>query len=87
MIQMLGGGGIPVPRQFADVSMHMFAPRREVIIDMVMVQLISAILIFVGILTFKNAEITQMEMSAYMFGIFLSFFLLTSIYQRITRPA
>ena len=84
---MMSGNGIPVPKQFADMSIHMFAPKREIIIDMVMVQLISAILIFMGILTFKNAEITQMEMSAYMFGIFLSFILLTSIYQRITRLA
>jgi len=84
---MMSGNGIPVPRQFADMSIHMFAPKREVIVDMVMVQLISAILIFIGILTFKNAEITQLEMSAYMFGIFLSFILLTSIYQRITRLA
>ena len=84
---MIGGGGIPVPKQFADMSMHMFAPKRGVIVDMVMVQLISAILIFMGILTFKSGEISQVEMSAYMFGIFLSFILLTSIYQRITRLA
>ena len=82
------GGNVPglVPRQIADVTMHMFAPKRQVVVDMVMVQLISAILIFIGILTFKNSEINQVEMSAYMFGIFISFILLTSIYQRITRP-
>jgi len=38
--------GVPVPRQIADMSMHMLAPKREVIVDMVMVQLISAILVF-----------------------------------------
>ena len=42
--------GVPVPRQIADMSMHMLAPKREVIVDMVMVQLISAILVFMGIL-------------------------------------
>ena len=75
-----------MPKQIADVTMHMLAPKREVVVDMVMVQLISAILIFLGILTFKNTEITQVEMSMYMLGVFVSFVLLTSIYQRITRP-
>lgn len=76
---------MPLPKQIADMSMDMLAPRREVIVDMVMVQLISAILIFMGILIFKNGDITQSEMSMYMVGVFLSFILLTSIYQRITR--
>jgi precorrin-6B methylase 2 len=75
-----------MPKQIADVTMHMLAPKRQVVVDMVMVQLISAILIFLGILTFKNTEITQVEMSMYMLGVFISFVLLTSIYQRITRP-
>ena len=79
------GMSLPVPKQIADMSMHMLAPKREVIVDMVMVQLISAILIFMGILIFKNGDINQGEMSMYMVGVFLSFILLTSIYQRITR--
>ena len=82
---MISNGLNPVPRQVADMSMQMLSPKREVIIDMVMVQLISAILIFMGIITFKNDEITQSEMSIYMVGIFVSFVLLTQIYQRITR--
>jgi len=75
----------PVPKQVADMTIQMFSPKREVIVDMVMVQLISSILIFVGILMFKNAEINQFEMTGYTFGVFVSFFLLTSIYQRIAR--
>ncbi|MAK83995.1 MAG: hypothetical protein CMJ17_19320 [Phenylobacterium sp.] len=67
------------------MSMQFFAPKRQVIVDMVMVQLISAILVFMGILVFKNAEISQSDMSIYMIGIFVSFVLLTQIYQRITR--
>ena len=51
---MMGGPSVPnmpnvanmVPTQFADMTMHMLSPKREIIIDMVMVQLISAILIF-----------------------------------------
>ena len=82
---MMGGGSSFMPKQIADVTMHMLAPKRQVVVDMVMVQLISAILIFLGILTFKNTEISQTEMTLYMLGIFVSFILLTSIYQRITR--
>ena len=82
---MMNGPSAIVPRQVADMSMQFFAPKRQVIVDMVMVQLISAILIFAGILIFKNTEINQTEMAMYMFGLFSSFVLLTSIYQRITR--
>ena len=82
---MMGGNQLPIPTQFADISMQMLAPKRSVIVDMVMVQLISAILIFMGILVFKNGEISQTDMSIYMIGIFVSFVLLTQIYQRITR--
>ena len=76
---------IPIPRQFADMSMSILAPNRSVIVDMVMVQLISAIVIFVGILLFKANEISQSEMTMMVVGVFLSLFLLTSVYHRITR--
>jgi len=79
---MVGG---MVPKQFADITMHMLSPRRQVVVDMVMVQLISAILVFSGILVFKSNEITQNDMSIYMIGIFVSYVLLKQIYQRITR--
>jgi hypothetical protein len=82
---MIGGMNNPIPRQVADMSMQMFSPKRQVVVDMVMVQMISAILIFLGILLFRNAEITQIEMTGYTFGVFISFFILTSIYQRIAR--
>ena len=67
------------------MSMQMLAPKRSVIVDMVMVQLISAIVIFVGILLFKANEINQSEMTMMVVGVFLSLFLLTSVYHRITR--
>jgi len=86
VIKMMNSPNL-IPRQIADMSMQMLAPKRQVIVDMVMVQLISAILIFMGILVFKNSEISQMEMSLYMIGLFTAFILLTTIYQRITRLA
>ena len=82
---MMNGPSAIVPRQVADMSMQFFAPKRQVIVDMVMVQLISAIVIFVGILLFKANEINQSEMTMMVVGVFLSLFLLTSVYHRITR--
>ena len=70
---------------FSSMAMGMFSPVKSVIIDMVMVQLISAIVIFVGILLFKANEINQSEMTMMVVGVFLSLFLLTSVYHRITR--
>ena len=81
---MMNGGALPIPKQFADMSMQLLAPKRS-IVDMVMVQLISAIVIFVGILLFKANEINQSEMTMMVVGVFLSLFLLTSVYHRITR--
>ena len=77
--------GIPIPSQFADMSMQLLAPKRSIIVDMVMVQLISAIVVFVGILLFKANEISQSEMTIMVVGVFLSLFLLSSVYHRITR--
>jgi hypothetical protein len=65
--------------------MQMLAPKRSVVVDMVMVQLISAIVVFVGILLFKANDINQSEMTMMVVGVFLSLFLLTSVYHRITR--
>ena len=77
--------GIPIPSQFADMSMQLLAPKRSIIVDMVMVQLISAIVVFVGILLFNENEISQSEMTMMVVGVVLSLFLLSSVYHRITR--
>ena len=74
-----------IPKEFAEVSMHFFSPQRSVIIDMVMVQLISAMIVGLLILLFKGGELNASETSMYMIGIFVSFILLTTVYARITR--
>lgn len=74
-----------VPSSVAEVSMHFFSPKRSVIIDMIMVQLISAILVGLMILMFKGNELNAQESSVYIIGIFLSFMFITAIYSRITR--
>ena len=50
---------MPVPRQFANMSLQMFSPRRSVIIDMVMIQLISAIICALLLLVLKGDAISQ----------------------------
>lgn len=65
--------------------MQIMSPKRSVIIDMVMVQLISAILVGIGILLFKGNDLTSSETSWYLVGVFVSFILLTTVYARITR--
>ncbi|MAR83201.1 MAG: hypothetical protein CMF55_00185 [Legionellales bacterium] len=81
-------GGSPtdyIPKPMAEMTLQMMSPKRSVIIDMVMVQLISAILLGLGILFFRGNDLTASETSSYMIGVFVSFLLLTSIYGRITR--
>ena len=58
-----------IPKEFAEVSMHFFSPKRSVIIDMVMVQLISAMIVGLLILLFKGGELNASETSMYMIGI------------------
>jgi len=74
-----------IPRPLADLSMQIMSPKRSVIIDMVMVQLISAILVGISILLFKGNDLTSAETSWYLVGVFVSFILLTTVYARITR--
>lgn len=74
-----------VPRPVAEMTMQMMSPKRSVIIDMVMIQFISAIILGLGVLMFKGGDLTASETSSYMIGVFVAFLLLTSIYARITQ--
>ena len=86
---MIGGprGSLPlgVPNQVANFSLNMFSHRRSVIIDMVMIQLISAILVMLFVLVFKANDISQTDASMAMIAIFVSMMGLTTIYTRINR--
>lgn len=82
---MMSGGSMPVPRQFANMSLQMFSPRRSVVIDMVMIQLISAIICALLLLVLKGDAISQTDASMLIIGIFGSFMMLSTIYSRITR--
>jgi hypothetical protein len=74
-----------VPTQVASFSLNMFSHRRSVIIDMVMIQLISAILVMLFVLVFKANDINQTDASLALIGIFISMMGLGTIYTRINR--
>ena len=74
-----------VPSGVANFSLNMFSHKRSVIIDMIMIQLISAILIMLFVLVFKAADINQTDASMAMIAIFISMIGLGTIYTRISR--
>ena len=80
-------GSLPlgVQNQMANLSLNMFSHKRSVIIDMVMIQLISAILVMLFVLVFKAADISQTDASMAMIAIFVSMMGLGTIYTRISR--
>ena len=80
-------GSLPlgVPNQVANLSLNLFTHRRSVIIDMVMIQLSSAILVMLFVLVFKAADISQTDASMAMIAIFVSMMGLGTIYTRISR--
>ena len=82
---MLGGPSSMAPKPVADVSLHFFAPKHSVIIDMIMIQLITAMLVGLLILVFKGNELNQTDASIFLIGMFGSAMLLSNIYARISR--
>ena len=78
-------GVIPGSKQFAGMSLNLMSPKHSVIIDMVMIQLLSAIICSLLILILKGNDIGQMDASFIMMGIFASIMLLGGIYTRINR--
>jgi hypothetical protein len=74
-----------IPNSFAATTLDMLNPNRSVIIDMIMVQLISVIVVMSMILIFKGGSMSSASVSYYLVGLFGSFLMLTGVYSRITR--
>ena len=74
-----------IPNSFAATTLDMLNPNRSVIIDMIMVQLISVIVVMSMILIFKGGTMDSASVSYYLVGLFGSFLMLTGVYSRITR--
>jgi len=81
---MISGGSI-TPKPVADMTLQFFNPRHSTIVDMIMIQLIAAIITSLIILIYKGNEISQNDATLFLVGIFASFILLTTVYSRITR--
>ena len=69
---------------FASSTMAIFAPKKSVIVDMVMVQLLSVI-VTLGIIMLTGSGDLSSDMMAYLVaGLFGAFFMLGNIYSRIS---
>ena len=70
---------------FGQMATTVLAPRRSVIIDMIMVQFISVMITCFGVLIFAGKDMSTSDVTIYMIAIFVSFLFLTSLYSKITR--
>jgi hypothetical protein len=74
-----------IPQSFAASTLDVLNPNRSVIIDMVMVQIISMIVVMSMILVFKGSTMPSSTISYFLVGLFASFLMLSGVYSRITR--
>jgi len=70
---------------FASSAMSVFAPRKSVIVDMIMVQLLTVI-VTLGVILITGTSTLSSDSVAYLVaGLFGSFLMLGSIYSRISQ--
>ena len=69
---------------FACSTMAIFAPKKSVIVDMVMVQLLSVIVTLRIIMLTGSNDLSSDTMAYLVAGLFGAFFMLGSVYSRIS---
>lgn len=69
---------------FASSTMAIFAPKKSVIVDMVMVQLLSIIVTLGTVLLTASNELSSDTMAYLVAGLFGAFFMLGNVYSRIS---
>jgi len=74
-----------IPQSFAASTLDVLNPNRSVIIDMIMVQILSMIVVMSMILVFKGGTMPSSTISYFLVGLFASFLMLSGVYSRITR--
>ena len=74
-----------VPIGFTQTTMSILNPKKRVIIDMIMVQLLSLMATFILILIFAGGKLDSNEMTYALVGLFLSILMLGSVYSRIAK--
>ena len=65
--------------------MEIFAPKKSVIIDMIMVQLLTIIVTLTTLLLTSSSKMDSNTMAYLVVGLFGAFFMLTGIYSRISE--
>tara|TARA_R100000234_G_scaffold13172_1_gene7315 strand:- start:1021 stop:1266 length:246 start_codon:yes stop_codon:yes gene_type:complete len=78
-----------IPREgpmigFASGTMAIFSPKKSVIVDMVMVQLLSVIVTLGVILLTASSDLSSDTMAYLVAGLFGAFFMLGNVYSRIS---
>lgn len=74
-----------IPNQLTNLTLDMWSPKRSVVIDMIMVQLISLIVLMTSVLAFRGNNLSTSEATFYIFGLFSSMIFLSAVYGRITQ--
>jgi len=69
----------------AETTSSILNPKKSVIIDQIMVQLISMIMIFVLVLVFNINNMSSDNLIWILGGLFMSVFFLSSVYTRISH--
>ena len=75
----------PIPMSIAETTMSILNPKKRVIIDMIMVQLLSLIMVFAILLAFGSEKLSATQLSYVMVGLFFSLLMLGGVYSRIAR--
>tara|TARA_R100001082_G_scaffold111188_1_gene93953 strand:+ start:6333 stop:6578 length:246 start_codon:yes stop_codon:yes gene_type:complete len=74
-----------LPIGFSETTMSILNPKKRVIIDMIMVQLLSLMATFTLILVFASGRLDSTEMTYALVGLFVSILMLGSVYSRIAK--
>lgn len=77
--------GSYLTQSFANTTLEVLNPHRSVIIDMVMVQIIAAIITLSSLLLFKGNDLGSQNASYLLVALFGSVLFLSAVYSRITR--
>jgi hypothetical protein len=70
---------------FSNTAMEIFAPKKSVIVDMIMVQLLTIIVTLSMLLLTSSSKMDSNSMAYLVLGLFGAFFMLTGIYSRISE--
>lgn len=74
-----------ISNSFAATSLNVLNPHRSVIVDMIMVQILAAIITLSLLLLLKGNEIGSTNASYLMVALFGTVVFLSAVYSRITR--